>query len=119
MEKLLSLLERQGISIEKKNVILAQLKEGNGEQLVFGTKAYVVIAYNEEKVIKARTYFSTTAVDLSQVEIYDKKEVKLILNNKSEQGELALEYSNGEKEQYVVSHNFLKGLTKYQVAATL
>lgn len=119
MEKLLSLLERQGISIEKKNVILAQLKEGNGEQLVFGTEAYVVIAYNEEKVIKARTYFSTTAVDLSQVEIYDKKEVKLILNNKSEQGELALEYSNGEKEQYLVSHNFLKGLTKYQVAATL
>ncbi|KYM46988.1 hypothetical protein [Fusobacterium necrophorum] len=119
MEKLLSLLERQGISIEKKNVILAQLKEGNGEQLVFGTQAYVVIAYNEEKVIKARTYFSTTAVDLSQVEIYDKKEVKLTLNNKARQGELVLEYSNGEKEQYLVSHDFLKGLTKYQVAATL
>lgn len=27
MEKLLSLLERQGISIEKKNVVLAQLKK--------------------------------------------------------------------------------------------
>lgn len=119
MEKLLSLLERQGISVEKKNIVLAQLKERNGEQLVFGTQAYVVIAYNEEKVIKARTYFSTTAVDLSQVEIYDKEEVKLTLNNKSTQGELVLEYSNGEKEQYFVSRDFLKGLAKYQVAATL
>lgn len=119
MEKLLSLLERQGISIEKKNVVLAQLKKGNGKQLVFGTQAHVVIAYNEEKVIKARTYFSTTAVDLSQVEIYDKEEVKLTLNNKARQGELVLEYSNGEKEQYLVSHDFLKGLAKYQVAATL
>lgn len=48
MEKLLSLLERQGISIEKE-CYFGTIKEGNGEQLVFGTQAYVVIAYNEEK----------------------------------------------------------------------
>jgi len=119
MEKLLGLLERQGISVEKKNVVLAQLKEENGEQLVFGTQAYVVIAYNEEKVIKARTYFSTTAVDLSQVEIYDKEEVKLTFDKNTTQGDLCLEYSNGEKERYTVSNDFLKGLLKYQVAATL